>query len=349
MNCTPNKSYICKNCNKEYSSRQNLWKHNNKFHGNTSTENVNQYTKNIHLTNDKIDYKNNICKYCNKVLSNSQSRWRHEKTCKLNKDLEINKLQKQNEQLKIKIQKLENKTSSKTINNTNNGSIYNGNVINNINIVAPGNEKNDLTKEEIKEIFDKQILCAIKYIELINFNKNRPSNHSFCVTNRDGKHLLSYNTDKSVIESNKKKYYYLHVLHMAIYKLKEIFTKNKKSFSKDKLKEIEEAINGVEEISRLDFNNKRLKRLFDELNLLCYNSRKTVLNTWEKTNIDENDDDTEKIFLPIKNLIKTYGNNFLNESTFQYQTDSESDENSEERPRLFFKNGKKINNDSIEL
>ncbi len=32
MDCIPSRKYICNICIKEYSSRQNLWKHNKKFH-----------------------------------------------------------------------------------------------------------------------------------------------------------------------------------------------------------------------------------------------------------------------------------------------------------------------------
>ena len=38
MECTPTNKYRCDICDKTYSTRQNLWKHNNKFHLNIVPE-----------------------------------------------------------------------------------------------------------------------------------------------------------------------------------------------------------------------------------------------------------------------------------------------------------------------
>ena len=72
MECIPSKRYICEKCNKEYSTRQNLWKHNAKFHTNNvniqdtiviqPNEIVNQ-PKIVVIQEEKIDENNKlICK-----------------------------------------------------------------------------------------------------------------------------------------------------------------------------------------------------------------------------------------------------------------------------------------------
>ena len=88
------KEYKCITCNKFYSTRQNLWKHNSKHHIRIDIQN-----DILDIQNNTNNIQNNICKHCNKKLSNSQSRWRHEKKCK-------NKDNKDNEMIE-KIKKLE--------------------------------------------------------------------------------------------------------------------------------------------------------------------------------------------------------------------------------------------------
>jgi hypothetical protein len=334
------KEYKCLQCNKEYSGYQSLWIHNKKFH---EEKNIPEQEKNI------------ICKFCGKDFAFTQSKWRHEKNCKKkqeNNNLLENAMIKISE-LEKKIDKLENKKSvtKNFTKNNNNGTINNVNI----NIVAPGNEKNDLTIEEIKSIFEKQLTSVIRYIELTNFNKDRPTNHSFCVTNRDGKHLLSYNTDTATVENNKKKYFYASVLSKAILKMEAIFYTNKKvlnkQFSKEQLDQIIDSIERLREICEKDYDSKILKSLYDELNLLCYNSRKTVLNTWENKKPEQNGDnednedneDYKDIFVPMKGFIEMYSNDVLNDSS-EEESDSESE--MEQVVPVQLKNIKKVNNNT---
>jgi hypothetical protein len=317
-----------------------------------TTPNINKSTLDINTSTPNINTIN--CKFCQREFSFIQSRWRHEKTCKKNdkKLLEtaiqkINDLEKEIKDLKKEKQIVtsnSNSNNNKTINNNNNGTINNAKIINNnINIVAPGNENNDLTNDEIKSIFEKQLSSVIRYIELTNFNKNRPMNHSFCVTNRDGKHVLAYNTDTATVESNKKKYFYASVLSKAISRMESIVNnKNlmKKQFTKEKQQMIKEGIERLKDICDKDYNSKILKSLYDELNLLCYNSRKTVLSTWENPQ-DTNDstEDYKNIFMPIKDFIEIYSNDVLKEQDMQY-SESDSDSDTETKPELIIRKKK---------
>ena len=115
--CIP-KQYICELCETTYSTRQNLWKHNKKFHKTNDTECYQKLdpcdhhvTNNIHkmiTSNEKlITEPINNCKYCNKQLANRHSRWRHESNCK-NKNNIINELKKENYEFKKQMEQMQN-------------------------------------------------------------------------------------------------------------------------------------------------------------------------------------------------------------------------------------------------
>jgi hypothetical protein len=100
-----------------------------------------------------------------------------------------------------------------------------------------------------------------------------------------------------------------------------------------------------------------LKNLYDELNLLCYNSRKTVLDTWETGDTTEPKDisnnmielqqnketETEKtedyrnIFIPMKDFIEMYSNDVLKENDLDYSSSSDDEEEISIRPQLLVK------------
>ena len=100
--------FICKTCNKEYSSYQSLWNHNKKFHVNTNVNNVNTNV-NTNVNNVNTNVNNNVnnvnktynCLYCNKIFLFRQSKYLHEKKYCKNK-FENNKDEK--EELKDNIE-----------------------------------------------------------------------------------------------------------------------------------------------------------------------------------------------------------------------------------------------------
>ena len=71
------KTYLCKECGKEYKHRQNLSRHMKLKH---------QYTpkppKIYHSCIQKPPQNDYICRYCNKCFSFSSGKYRHEKKCK---------------------------------------------------------------------------------------------------------------------------------------------------------------------------------------------------------------------------------------------------------------------------
>jgi hypothetical protein len=183
------KIYKCEECNKTYTTYMGLWHHNKK----------------IHITPMLEEQKKNSCRYCGKILSCKQSKWRHEKKCKEKQNIPINEKFKQ---LEDKIKVLESKPSNANNSNTTNNMTNSNNTINNTIqyvINAPtASSLEHLTFEVQKEILDEGLNSLIKLIELNNFNKLVPENHSYCITAINDKHasVIDEKTNK-VVKTNK--------------------------------------------------------------------------------------------------------------------------------------------------
>jgi uncharacterized C2H2 Zn-finger protein len=220
MECIPSKKHICTICNKEYSTRQNLWKHNNKFHVIESNEsNPNVIQKSIPVVIPKSSA-NFICIKCNAIFKYKQGKWKHEKKCSINKSNDQTEiLKKQNEELKTKMDemtkmfdtllkkiKVHPKTLQK-INNTLTNNNSNNNTINNTyNIVALGKEK----LSEIYSIQEKvNILkyghsCFTKLIEYTHTNDKYPQFKNILITNLRDNIGYMYNMESGKFEATTK-------------------------------------------------------------------------------------------------------------------------------------------------
>ena len=191
--------FVCKICNKSYSSYQSLWNHNKKFHKmdvSHISPNVSHISPNVsHISpNINIDLKiKNIqyeikCKFCNSSFKHRSSKSKHEKICKtkVNSLTETDKLK--NELIEIKEQlsnllkstKMHPKTFQKINNqlinnNTTNNTINNNNI--NITYIKFGDEKLSeiLTDSEMMKILFDCRLGITKSVELTHFNDKRPS------------------------------------------------------------------------------------------------------------------------------------------------------------------------------
>jgi hypothetical protein len=340
--------YRCKECNLEFKTRNGLWKHNNNYHKKKETNNNHNNNQANHNDkhNDAKKVKTYNCSKCNKKFNCYQNRWRHEKKCEVSdkENDEIALLKNIIKEMAKKIENLEKSNNSRTKNkNINNGQIYNGKTINNITINAPGHEKMALTKEDVEGIFRNNIMGVIKYIEKTNFNKEKTYNHNFCATNQNGKYVLHYDQETASIKSAKKKYFYEEVINNAIRKIESAYNIHKQKFDNDEKNQIEDIIIRLKEIRDYDFNNKTLKSLFDELNLLCYNSRDIVLNTWNSMDISNNmlevREEYKDIFLPVQEYLEIYNN--MKESE---ENQNDSDSSDTVKPKLVIrKKDKKIN------
>ena len=244
--------FTCSECNLEFKTKSGLWKHNNKKH---------------------IIENKNACKYCNKELSDRFSRWKHEtKTCKKNPDL-------------IKYKQSQNINTNNIITNNNitnnniqtqNNNIQNNNTIN-ISFNALGCEDvSILTQNEIEEVINKGLGNIIKLVEFLNFNEKHPQNHTYCTTNLNTKYLSALNTETNEIEKKNKDDIFDNVVRYALNHcdmLKEYITdKNKKSIFSDRIQDLENKF-------PLDI---KCKKYYHALNVLSYNKRKLVQNTWDE-------------------------------------------------------------------
>jgi hypothetical protein len=191
------KPFYCDICNKYYKTYQSLWKHNKTQH----KSDISQSGRS--LSQDKpIDFVRTYqCNFCNKEYKHPQSRWKHEKVCKNQHNKNIpDEFIKQQEQMAKDIEELKNlvkdminknykmhhKTFEKMVNNgtiITDSNINNG-TINNINIIAFGDEKleNVLTNTEKLDILKQK--NALNYIiQYIHFNEKFPQFNNIIVTN----------------------------------------------------------------------------------------------------------------------------------------------------------------------
>ena len=225
MDCIPSNVHRCNTCDKLYSTRQNLWKHNNKFHTNNKPQdksNINHdkphdksiiNCNNIIVVND-TKYK---CSKCNATFIHYQSRWKHEKKCTDNFD---NKLKEENEKLKNEVElfktemaamkkqlltimnkqcKIHPKTLQKINNTLNNNNLNNScNTTNNIiNIVQLGNEnlENVFSKNKQVEILKQRYGCLPYLIREAHLNDKYPQFKNILITNLMNN--IAYKYDKT--------------------------------------------------------------------------------------------------------------------------------------------------------
>ncbi len=281
---------------------------------------TNKYELSIHYTNceknithiKNINYdSNNVCKYCNKTYKHLQSKWRHEQIC--DNKIDVIKLKDKQDIMESEIQELKKEIIE-----------LKNKKINYLKINKTGNENmNILSYNEVSTIFDNEISSVIKLVELVNFNNNKPENHSFCSTALASPYLSYYNTDTNTIDKERKKFFFEDVICKSIQNHEILFNKYKNKFDLAKKKKIEENIYNLKQIRDNSFNNKTMQEMIRKLNLLSYNKRDLIQSTWSKDSNEENDSDEE--FMRI----------LLNppEDSEKESTNSESSD-SEERPQL---------------
>jgi hypothetical protein len=297
---------ICNICkNKEFKTESGLWKHNNNYH-NT----IKKKTK----SEEPQTYK---CEYCDKIFGYYQSRWRHEQKCKPVHQIplveKVQKLEAEISELKAnKVIKPDNITNNTTNNTTNNN-----NITNNIQLIVNplGTESiSHLSLEKQKEILNAGPNGLLKLIEYINFNKNIPENHTYCITSLNGSHasVIDINTNKII--KKEKTEVFDKILSRSLGNLENL-SNNKKVSSKDKE-------NGKDTLDRIKktviLNNKGMKKYYNEINTISYNNKDMILETWiSKKTQEDNTNILEKI------------NNEKDKAINENQKAEESDESSD--------------------
>ena len=195
MECTPTSKYRCELCNKSYSSRQNLWKHNTKFHKTETLANTSETSKiTSSLPQNTSTSLQNSCKYCNKIYSRKDNLNRHMKTCK-SKNIVSIKLKEKDEQIQelksmvtnlLKSCKIHPKTLQKINNqiNNNNNNTNNGTINNNV-IMKFGNVNINevLSNKQIMSILHKPFVSVEECVKMIHFNDKLPQYNNIYITN----------------------------------------------------------------------------------------------------------------------------------------------------------------------
>lgn len=242
-------SYKCELCKTNYKSCQSLWNHNNKFHNN-----VNNIVK---------KYK---CSKCQKEFAHFQSRWRHEKTCTVNGMNIVNEII----EMKTKISQLEKKPSIVNYNTTNN-------TQNIIIATPPGLESIDnINSQQKKFIMNKGLSSLMYLIETTNFDKKISENHSYCVTALNDKHASMIDIKTNSIIKTDKVDLFDKVLAGSLNKLEQ-FANDESFTSTDKM----EFIDVVKRLKNVLFNEKKsIKKYYNEINLLSYNNKDLIMDTW---------------------------------------------------------------------
>jgi len=338
--------FKCKICNKIYKSYQSLWNHNHKYHDNlyNHNDNLDNHSDNqSDNLNNHIKLKQYYCGKCNKEFSQFQNRWRHEKTCKeISKNEIINNqnLKQEIMELKNKVQKLEKNNKKSTTNIRVNGTLINGNNHDSgpkIIINKTGSENIDqLTYNEVSAIFDNEISSVIKLIELVNFNECKPENHSFCSTALESPYLSFYNTDTNTVNKERKRYFFEEVICKSIQNHEILYGKFKNKFNSIKRKQIEDNIYNLKKIKENSFNSKIIGEMIRNLNLLSYNNRDLVQDTWIGKKYDHESDEEFMAMLlddpETQKILKAEAEAKAN----KYDSNSESSD-SDDRPKLLFK------------
>jgi outer membrane murein-binding lipoprotein Lpp len=174
--------FYCKDCHTSFKRKLNYETHL------TSTKHQNR------ISNKKKELF--VCPICNKYFSHCSSLSRHKTKC-IQVKTNINTLQKENEELRKRIEDLENNqknattTNTKTNNTTNNIENQTNNII---NINCFGNENMDyITDKVILHCMSKIYGSIPLLIEKIHFDPEHPENNNIQIPNKKLPHAKIMN------------------------------------------------------------------------------------------------------------------------------------------------------------
>jgi hypothetical protein len=277
----------CQYCNKIFSSRQSKSNHIRKFHD-KKNDPILLIVKEINLN----------CTFCTKLFSSKSVLTRHIKDyCK--KKIEFDK-QKDNQK------PMKNEVNQKSIKNNNKVNITINNIQNNLininSIRTPNTDKFKLM--DICDIFEKEFNMVLKLIERTYFNDNIEENHSFYVSNLQSTYLNTFEKNANdeendqILEFNKitkiKKYFFDELFGISLDRIKLLYkTYKNKLFEIPKQMDIQEKIVALEDMR--NENNHSYKSYLKLINVLAYDKKDIIINTWTKLKqlelLDKDNDD----------------------------------------------------------
>ncbi len=312
--------FTCKTCLFEYKSLSGLNKHINKSHNKIPKE-------------DKLK-----CTYCGNEFSHRQSKWRHEKTCGNKNNLSIDEKFKQlsDEIKELKEQKLKPQNITNNITNNTNNIQY---IINPIGKETIGHL---LSIEKQREIMQKGLNSLTFLIEHINFDESVPENHSYCVTALNDKHASVINPNTNSIIKTDKNELFDKIMNSNLTKLEKMA--QNPSFKKEEKTEYNQKIKALKE--QLIMNKKSQKKYYQEVNLLSFNNKDLVLNTWASlknlenldlvnSSLNENSENKAQITTKIKEQAKPKTSKLIpdiDSSDSELSEDSDDQESDDDEP-----------------
>lgn len=296
--------HYCEICEKNYSSRQSLYRHNKRFHDDTSEISTKSphfakktgkistksphFDKNLHKISTLKKYE---CQYCSKELSRSDSLKRHEKKCETSQNNIKDKYEKlkqdllnvMNKNYKIHPKRLKrlcrenNIVLDNTINNSiSNSTVNSHNTTNNITnnfIVQLGSENvvETLTKKEQLYVLNSGYGSINELVKKIHYNDKYPQFQNIAITNIHNKYAYKYDKKQGKMIVVTKEKLLEDVLEMRTINLEEIYDEFGHHINDKKRKIILDIINKISDDENFDkdfFNSKK-----EEIKIFMYNNK----------------------------------------------------------------------------
>ena len=125
----------------------------------------------------------------------------------------------------------------------------------------------------------------LKMIERTYFNKKIEENHCFNVSNMNGEYVNVLENNEAGIQL--KKYFFDELFNISLDRIKLLYkTYKNKLFEQPKQKEIQEKIKALEEMKV--GNGSIYKKYIKLINILAYNNKEIINNTWNKNHRMDN-------------------------------------------------------------
>ena len=169
---------------------------------------------------------------------------------------------------------------------------------------------------------DKGLNSLIYLIELVNFNKSVPKNHSYCVTAINDKHVSVIDEKTNTIIKTNKADLFDKVLVANLDNLEKIT--NNSHFSSKQRQEYKNKINYLR--TSIFENIKFMKRYQNDINLISYNNKELIKETWKNLKCIEDEEneyygDTPKGFNDlIKEIHENQKPSFFKSSLGNFNT-----------------------------
>ena len=302
-------SHYCSHCKKNYSCRQNLLRHNKRFHGQNGQKVSQKVSQDYKKVSQKVSHfdppvsqkvsheKKYKCKKCDKKYVHKQSCWKHEKKCTFEKPdyedmytkLKSDLLKLMNKKYKVhhntlkKLCKDNNIEIDNSITNnilTNSNNVNSNNQINSnnttINIIALGGEELPyvLSKKEQLKILNSGYMSLNKLIEYVHFNDNYPQFQNIAITNLNNPYAYQYDESKNKYIVCKKDELIRDVIEFRMIDIDDFYKKYGGKLN-DKMKKVVQDL--IDKMDEDDINNLQLEKT-EQVKILMYNNSNVIDN-----------------------------------------------------------------------